>query len=137
MKDRQFFAIEVLKRACMGLIVISAFSGLVMILWNFWVPEVLGLKAINIWQAAAMFATTRILFGHFWAGSHHEHHLRHHDFSRNNPLREKWLKMTDEERKDFFNKRNDFFRDVPFSREDFWKRKANRATPDNVAEGEQ
>ncbi len=137
MKNRSSFAIAILKRALLGLLIITAFSGIVMLLWNFWIPETLGLKAITFWQAAAMFALTRILFGHFGGDNHGDRHFGRHDFGKSNPLREKWMEMTDEERKNFFDKRNDFFRERPFSREDFWKRRSNSATQDDAAEGEQ
>ena len=135
MKNRRFFAIEILKRTLLGLLVITGFSAIVMVLWNLLIPQLFGLKFINFWQALGLFALTRILFGHFGGGKPGER--PGNDLRRNNHIREKWLEMTDEERKDFFNRRNDFFRDGPFSREDFWKRKTNRTTPDDAAEGEQ
>ena len=135
MKDRRFFAIEILKRTLLGLLVITGFSAIVMVLWNLLIPQLFGVKFINFWQALGIFALTRILFGHFGGGRPGER--SGNDLRGNNQIREKWLEMTDEERKDFFNRRNDFFRDGPFSREDFWKRKTNRTTPDDVAEGEQ
>lgn len=44
---------------------IAAFGAIVMLLWNFAVPGVLGLAAINFWQALALFVLARILFGGF------------------------------------------------------------------------
>jgi Ca2+/H+ antiporter, TMEM165/GDT1 family len=137
MKNTFFFAIAILKRALLGLLIITAFSGIVMLLWNFWVPEILGLKAITFWQAAAMFALMRILFGHFGGDHHGDHHFGRHDLGNSNPLREKWMEMADEERKIFFNRRKNVPGDQPFSREDFWKRRSNRANQDDATEGEQ
>ena len=42
---------------------IAAFGAIVMLLWNFVVPGVLGLATINFWQALALFVLARIFFG--------------------------------------------------------------------------
>lgn len=136
MRNKRFTVTEILKRTLLGLLVISAFSTIVMVLWNLLIPEIFGLKAINFWQAVAMFALTRILFGHFWGGRPGEHH-HHHDFGKDNHIREKWMEMTSEERREFFNRRKDFFRNHPFNREDFWKRRTNRTDQNETTEGEQ
>ena len=44
---------------------IAAFGAIVMLLWNFVVPGVLGLATINFWQALALFVLARIFFGGF------------------------------------------------------------------------
>lgn len=44
---------------------ILALGGLVMWLWNSILPAVLGIQAINYWQALGLFALSRILFGGF------------------------------------------------------------------------
>lgn len=134
MKNRRFLAVEILKRTLLGLLVIAGFSAIVMILWNLLMPQLLGLKLINFWQALGIFTLTRILFGHFGGGKPGER--PGNDFRGDNHIREKWLEMTDDERRDFFTKRKDSFRDHPFSREDFWGRRTNRKAQNEDTEGE-
>lgn len=134
MNNKRFLAIEIIKRAWIGLLVITGFSALVMVLWNLLIPEIFGLKLINFWQAAGLFALCRILFGHFGGGKPGEHHgpgLR-----RDNHIREKWMNMTEEEREDFVHRRKDFFRERPFNREDLWGKRTNRKAQDETTRGE-
>ena len=44
---------------------IAAFGAIVMLLWNFVVPGVLGLATINFWQAAGLLIRCRILLKGF------------------------------------------------------------------------
>jgi hypothetical protein len=83
----------------------------VMLLWNALLPAIFGLPALNYWQAAGLLLLSWILFGgldgrlfmpHGWQGR--DGRLFHHG----NPLREKWMSMTDEERKAFIKKEKDF-----------------------------
>ena len=89
---------------------IAAFGAIVMLLWNFVVPGVLGLAAINFWQALALFVLAHILFGGFPGRGGKE----------GNPFRAKWEKMSPEERKDFINKRKKFGFGGPFGRDGFF-----------------
>ena len=87
------------------LAVAAGFSAVVMLLWNWLMPVVFGLGAISFWQALGLLALARILLGgmgsgHFWGkGMGMGHHHR-------NPIREKWMKMTPEEQKEFLKKRH-------------------------------
>ena len=85
------------------LAVVAGFSAVVMLLWNWLMPVVFGLGTISFWQALGLLALARILLGgmgsrHFgrWGMKHHHH----------NPIREKWMKMTPEEQKEFLKKRH-------------------------------
>ena len=86
-----------------GFIVAVAGFGLVtMLLWNALLPDIFGVISINFWQAVGLVVLARVLFsgiggGHF-GGMKHLHHHSH------NPIREKWMKMTPEERKEFTRK---------------------------------
>ena len=124
MENKRFKVTAILKRTLLGLLVISAFSAIVMVLWNLLIPEIFSLKAINFWQALGLFSLTRILFGNFWGGNPHERTMP--DFRGGNPIREKWMEMSEEERMEFINRRKDFFREGSFGREDFWGRKSNK-----------
>jgi hypothetical protein len=116
--------VHFLRNALFGLAVIAGFSAVVMLLWNFAVPSIFGLATINFWQALGLLVLARILFGGFGGGFRggfgggarggadmHSHI---------NPLREKWEKMTPEERKDFLNKRHESWRRGGFNKGDFF-----------------
>ena len=45
----------------------------VMLLWNAILPQVLGLSALNYWQATGILVLTRILFGGFTGGPFRSH----------------------------------------------------------------
>jgi Ca2+/H+ antiporter, TMEM165/GDT1 family len=73
-------------------------SFIIVALWNGILVNVVHVATINFWQALGLFALSRILFGGFpgkpgWAGRG-----RHRDW---HGMREKWMNMTPEERKNF------------------------------------
>ncbi|MDR1680933.1 MAG: hypothetical protein LBS12_04025 [Prevotellaceae bacterium] len=79
-----------------GLAAMAGFVAVFMVLWNWLMPFIFGLPALNFWQAAGFlvllaglvkFMTLSAFFGM-------------HGYRRN-PLREKWMKMTPEEREEF------------------------------------
>jgi len=87
----------------MSAVALAAVSAVIMLLWNALVPDIVGWAAINFWQALGLFALTRILFGRFGFGGN-KMMMR----ERGNFFREKWRKMTPEQRKEFINKRRKF-----------------------------
>ncbi|MDR1226216.1 MAG: hypothetical protein LBK47_04880 [Prevotellaceae bacterium] len=99
---------------------IAAFSAATMLLWSWLMPAIFGVSAINFWQALGLLVLARLLFGGFggrrgWLG----HHAMMHGRGRHgNPIREKWTKMTPEERKEFvknhYRKHHEFFGGMPF-----------------------
>lgn len=92
------------------LAVIAGFGAVVMLLWNWLMPAIFGLITINFWQALGICVLCRILFGHFSPWQHKNHRV--HGFGmhgKRNHLREKWQKMTHEERVAFVNKRREHF----------------------------
>jgi hypothetical protein len=93
---------HLLKHAVLGLAVAAAFGATVMLLWNALMPAVFGLVSINIWQALGLLVLSRILFGGFggrFGGGFGR-------FADKNPIREKWMKMTPDERKEFLRHRH-------------------------------
>jgi hypothetical protein len=48
----------------------------VMLLWNWLVPSLIGWRAITFWQAVGLLALCRILFGHHGWGGHGRSHWR-------------------------------------------------------------
>jgi len=103
-----------------GLAAIAGFGAVTMLLWNWLMPCIFGLAAISFWQALGLLVLSRILFGGIggrpWMGmGRHKHH---------NHLREKWMKMTHEEQKEFIKSRG--FGHHPFGRDcerDFFNQK--------------
>ncbi len=101
------------------LLMAAGFSAIVMLLWNWLMPALFGLIAINFWQALGLLVLARILFGGF--GMHRMMHRgRMHGMHHNNPVHEKWMKMSPEERKEFIKKRHSNMCGGPFGRRDFW-----------------
>mgnify|MGYP000126246100 FL=1 len=103
-----------------GVLAIAAFGAIVMLLWNFVVPGVLGLATINFWQALALFALARILFGGFPSRRGFPGRRGMPSSREGNPFRAKWEKMTPEERKDFINRRKKFGFGGPFGGDRFF-----------------
>ena len=85
------------------LAVAAGFSAVVMLLWNWLMPSIFGLGEISFWQALGILVLCRLLFGSFGGG--HKMMLMHGMHGRNH-IREKWLQMTDEQRKEFLSKRH-------------------------------
>lgn len=132
MKGKRFFKQDKLRMSLFGIIVMTGFSAVVMLLWNLLMPEIFGLNTVNFWQAAGLLILSRILFGSSWGGG--KPHDRHMDDFRDNPIHEKWMKMSDKEREDFINKRREFFREGPFGRRDFFGKKTERTERDEKNE---
>ncbi len=104
-----------LKMVSIFVLTTAGFSLAVMLLWNALLPAIIGVAVINYWQALGLLVLARILFGGIGGGrrfGRHGHHGHHHGFEKNNALREKWINMSDEERKEFMKKRH--FHHHPF-----------------------
>jgi len=81
--------------ALLGMSLFVAFGGaVVMLLWNWLLPPLLGWRAVTFWQALGLLALCRILFGglglHGCGGS-----------GRGRRWAERWAAMTPEERERF------------------------------------
>ncbi|GHT14209.1 hypothetical protein AGMMS4956_11630 [Bacteroidia bacterium] len=102
----------------------AGFSAVVMLLWNALVPAIFGLAVINFWQALGLLVLARLLFGGFGWSGFAGHHCRHaHGGFGKNPIREKWKKMSTEERKEFVRKQcecADKMRGFAHRRHDFY-----------------
>jgi hypothetical protein len=92
-------------------VVCALFGAAVMLLWNWLLPALFGLPPIGYPQAVALLVLTRILFGGVGAGFLGAGHLFGVHARHSNPFREKWLAMSDEERKDFWAHHHDFFQE--------------------------
>ncbi|MBJ2187304.1 MAG: hypothetical protein JFR41_01540 [Muribaculaceae bacterium] len=83
----------------------GAASAIVMLLWNSIVTATCGFAAIGFWQAAGLFVLGQLLsagfiLGFFLLGAG-IHAVIHHDAHR---LHSHWHRMSDEQRKQFFNR---------------------------------
>src|SRR5688572_19456639 len=76
-----------------GLVFLTAFTYLVMLLWNAILPDVLNAKPINFWQSLGLLLLAKILFGGF-GGWRHKRRWRE-------GMQMKWQNMTPEERQKF------------------------------------
>jgi hypothetical protein len=82
-----------LKIALVVALGVIALSFVVMALWNWLVPAVIGWKAIDFWQALGLLVLSRILFG-FRVGFGFRGHGR-------GRMAERWARMSPEEREKF------------------------------------
>jgi hypothetical protein len=96
----------------MFLAMIAVFSVAALFLWNALMPEIFGLAVLSYWQALGLVVLARILFGGLGPGRFGAFGARG-GFHQGNPFREKWLKMTDDEREEFV-RNNRGFRNHPF-----------------------
>src|ERR1700694_648685 len=81
----------------MALFIALACAGLgyiVMLLWNWLMPEISGWRAISFWQALGLLLLSKILFGGFRGGWGHGRRWR-------KGMRERWEQMTPEQREEF------------------------------------
>jgi hypothetical protein len=78
-------------------VVLAALGGVVMVLWNAVIPDVFGWRRVTYGQALGLLALCRILFGGFHFGP------RRFGPSHGGPphVREKWMRMSEEERARF------------------------------------
>jgi hypothetical protein len=101
----------------------AVFGAAVMLLWNALMPQIFGLVELNYLQAVGIMVLGRLLFGGLSGGWHDRsrgggmHHMSHHD----NKLREKWMNMSEDERKEFMHSRRGFSRF-----QDFFDERNNR-----------
>ena len=77
---------------------IAVVSFVVMSLWNWLVPPIIGWKAIDFWQAVGLLVLARLLVGFRGFGWRHHHHGHYRWKQR---MAERWMAMTPEEREKF------------------------------------
>lgn len=114
MKNFSKPSLLILTRVAIFAAVSLVFGIAVMLLWNWLLPPIFGLASINYSQAVGLFVLARILFSGVGSGFADNGHRRgRHLFGgyshQDNPFREKWLAMSDEERKDFWENHHGLF----------------------------
>ena len=87
----------------------AVFAVAVVLLWNALMPRIFSLPEISYPQAVGLLILARLLFGGVGA-SLREHGGKRAHFQQGNKLREKWMNMSEEERKEFMEKERDFFK---------------------------
>ncbi len=99
-----------IKKILTGLVIfaaaITAFSAVVMGLWNTILVNVVNVKAVTFTQAMGILVLCKILFGGFGprgGGRGGKFGPGRGGFERSREMREKWAKMTPEEREVFKN----------------------------------
>jgi hypothetical protein len=90
----------------MFLVAATGFSAVTMLLWNALLPQIFGVASINFWQALGLLVLSRILFCRF--GGRHPFGAYGMGHKTRNALREKWMNMTPEERKEFVKKHHGY-----------------------------
>ena len=104
---RRFWMMKGLALLVLGPLFVAAVSFLVMLLWNALIPSLFAGPVLGFWQAAGLLVLCRILFGGFRRHAHHGWRQR--------AWRERWQRMTPEERDRF---RDGFRRWKQMSREE-------------------
>ncbi|WP_461246654.1 hypothetical protein [Treponema sp. R6D11] len=91
---------------------IAVFGAVAMLLWNALLPQLFNLPTLSYWQAVGLMLLARILFGDIGGWGHGRHRGRGDPrmFHHGNKLREKWMNMSEEERKEFMEKEKYFFK---------------------------
>ena len=92
-------AVCIVKMLAIGIVAVIVFSGVTMLLWNWLMPGLFGLKMIGFAQALGLVILSKILFGGFRGGRR---------FGPGGPgghwrrrMAERWEQMTPEEREKF------------------------------------
>ena len=107
------------------LLIAVVFSVVIMLLWNWLMPTIFGLTAINFWQALGMLILSRILLGNLRLKFHNGDEEMRCGLHGRNHLREKWTKMTPEERKEYIKKTHHHWHDERFGKHDFFDERDN------------
>ena len=92
MKSR--IVLRVLKIGAIGITAVAAVGFIVMSLWNWLAPEVIGARPVNFWQALGILVLSKILFGGFRGRPGHGIRWRRR-------MRDRWEQMNPEEREKF------------------------------------
>lgn len=79
---------------------IFAVSAVVMLLWNWLIPGISTMSPLTYWQAMGLLLLCRILFGGFNFKRHHQHGIQHAHFAHA-AFKEKFMDMTEDEKKQF------------------------------------
>ena len=102
-----------LRAAGIGIVAVTWAAGgaIAMLLWNALLPRIFGFHCLNYLEAVGLLALARILFGGlggFGLGGERGIRERGSPVHRANRLRERWMNMSEDERRDFIKNERDF-----------------------------
>ena len=104
------------------LFALAAISAIIMLLWNWLIPSIIGWSAISYWQALGLFILSRLFFGGFGHRGFGHHGFGFPHGEHTHLFREKFKNMSPEERKDFirqrFEERQELFNDRMFGKKE-------------------
>jgi hypothetical protein len=69
-----------------------------MLLWNWLMPDIFGLRLITFWESAGLLVMAKILFGGFHAGRKGCHKSGHHNGGWKQKFKKKWSSMSEEDK---------------------------------------
>ena len=104
------------------LIAALGLGAIVQWLWNAILPAAANFNPISYWQAVGLFLLCKILFGGFRGPGHHPHRSKWERFNRRfgrgrreeiMAWKNKWMQMTDEERRRFRQEMRNRWRKPP------------------------
>jgi hypothetical protein len=93
------------------LVTCAVFAVAAMLLWNALLPEIFALPQISYLQAVGLLILARLLFGGIGGDLHGGGRgagRGRYPFHHGNKFREKWMNMSEEERKEFMEKEKGF-----------------------------
>ena len=110
MKDTIKFLFKGILTMLAMLVTCAVFAVAAMLLWNALLPEIFALPQISYLQAVGLLILARLLFGGI--GGNFRGHAMHrggarrdgYPFQHGNKFREKWMNMSEEERREFMGK---------------------------------
>jgi len=105
---RRFWMMKGLAFMVFAPLFVAVLSLVVMLLWNALIPSLFAGPVLTFWQAAGLLVLCRLLFGGFRPHHHGHHHWRHRAW------RDRWHRMSPEERdrfRDGFRRWKDMSRD--------------------------
>lgn len=94
-----------IKFAVFFAVALTLFGGTLMLLWNWLMPSIFGLTTLGFWQAIGLFALARLLFSGTGFRRRHDSFGRRNFGIHSDEEREKWMKMSFNERREWFRKR--------------------------------
>lgn len=89
-------AMKILKFTVIGVLAVFVFGWVTMTLWNWLLPPLFNLPAIEFWQALGLLLLSKILFGGFGGGAGNKWKQRGQYWKQH--YYQKWSTMTPEER---------------------------------------
>ncbi len=95
-----------LKYALLFIGVFAMVSYIVMYLWNWLLPDIIGASFIGFWQAAGLLLLSRILFGGFGQKKNKPWNKRSSHWK--SKMQNKWAKMSQEQKLQFKAKMDDY-----------------------------